>query len=209
MPVDTRWGHRHFLYETLENIPMKSIVSSILLLAFSLPAVAEDASSPDTGVKHALGASVGWIVGSGISYRHYFGDAFIQSGFIASAENFNDDSKTNNDVYVDFAVAYGRYVHIDRENKWVPLGLKWLIGIEGIYNENPGCRFDFASSSCVETRNIERTVHVGGGIGLDVGQIRAQGLIVSFDLNFLATFEEGEFEGVHAPWPALSVLYNW
>lgn len=189
---------------------MKAMIFTLSLLLMPVAAIAQNESTPkEPGVKHALGGSLGWIVGSGISYRHYFDNSFIQTGFIAAAENLNDDIATNDDVYVDFAIAYGRYLHIDRNNKWVPVGLKWLAGIESVYDESADCRFEPGSMNCVESTTVQRTVHVGGGIGVDIGRVQAQGLIVSLDLSFLATFEAGKFEGVHAPWPAISVLYNW
>lgn len=159
--------------------------------------------------RHALGASLGWIVGTGLSYRHYFSNQYIQTTLLASAENLNDDIASNDDVYIDFGFAYGKYLHVDQPKNWFPIGLKWLAGVEWIYEKNPNCEFDSLRQSCIQYSQAERTMHLGAGIGIDLGRVQMQGLVVSLDLSFLATFEEGKFEGVHAPWPALSVLYNW
>lgn len=170
---------------------------------------AQSQTDPEqVNASHALGASVGWIVGSGLSYRHYFPHQYLQTTLLASAENLNDDIKSNDDVYVDFALSYGQYLHVDKPKNWLPIGLKWFAGVEWIYEENPICEFD-PLRGCVDRNVSERTIHIGTGIGIDIGRIQAQGLVFSLDLSFLATFENGKFEGVHAPWPALSVLYNW
>jgi len=161
------------------------------------------------GIKHALGASVGWIVGSGLSYRHYFDNYYTQTSFVASAKELSDDTSTNDDIYIDLAFSFGKYLHIDRPKKWLPIALKWMGGIEWIYEKQPQCQFDDVSKSCIDKSNTENTLHLGGGIGLDMGRIKTQGLIFSIDLSFLATFEDGKFEGLHAPWPAASLLYNW
>lgn len=180
-----------------------------LYLCMGVAIAQSSTDSEGAKARHALGASLGWIVGTGLSYRHYFSDQYFQTTLLASAEHLNDDIASNDDVYIDFAMAYGKYLHIDQPKNWFPIGLKWLAGVEWIYEENPNCNFDSLRQSCIEYSDSERTMHLGAGVGIDVGRIQTQGLVVSLDLSFLATFEEGKFEGVHAPWPALSVLYNW
>ena len=192
---------------------IKGKVSAALGMALYVwagTAWAQSSPSAETNIaNHALGASVGWIVGTGLSYRHYVSDQYFQTSVFAAAEQLNDDIASNDDVYVDLAFSYGRYLHVDLTHKWVPIGLKWLAGAEWIYEESPNCDYDPATQGCIANSRTDRTVHIGTGVGIDVGRVRSQGLIMSLDLSFIATFEEGKFEGVHAPWPAFSVLYNW
>lgn len=183
--------------------------SLALYLSASIAMAQTSPSTETRKANHALGASVGWIVGTGLSFRHYMSDQYFQTSVFASAEQLNDDIASNDDVYIDLAFSYGRYLHVDLTHKWVPIGLKWLAGAEWIYEENPNCDYDPATQGCIANSRTDRTVHVGTGVGIDIGRVQSQGLIMSLDLSFIATFEEGKFEGVHAPWPAFSVLYNW
>ncbi len=187
---------------------IKNLAAAVLILLSQGTLFAQEQQTSKE-IKHALGASVGWIVGSGLSYRHYFDNYYAQTSFVASVKELSDDSRINDDIYLDLAFSFGKYLHVDRPKKWLPIALKWMGGIEWIYEKQPRCEFDDVSKSCIEKSKTQNTLHLGGGIGLDIGRIKTQGLIFSIDLSFLATFEEGKFEGLHAPWPAASLLYNW
>lgn len=183
----------------------------LLVLLFSLLPVsawAEGASPlPEDRANNAFGASLGWITGSGIMYRHYFNDNYAQLGFIAY---YNADTKPVK-KYGNLAFMVGRYVHYtDFSNRFFPIALKVNAGGDIEVGEERDVYDDNGYS--VGTR-IDDYLHFGAGIGVDIGNPNQKGFALSVELTYIASirnFYENDRELVFIePRPGVSFFYNF
>ena len=175
----------------------------MLVFASLIPATvsAGGAPTPENRASDALGVSLGWITGSGMMYRRYIGDNYLQVGMIAYYNKDNDEK------YGDFALAMGRYIHYTNfSEQFFPVALKVMMGAEvevGAETEN---------SLTYETRK-DNYLHFGGGIGMDIGNPAQKGFALSLDLNYIASFRDFDFsnEGLVfiEPRPGVSFFYNF
>jgi hypothetical protein len=163
---------------------MLRIFTVITLLALTTSAQAlEKRSSKPTG---ALGVNMGWVEANGLSYRKYFGNQYLQMSFAGSYD------KTKGEEYFDASISYARYLNIfDLENKYLPLGFKFVTGIEA--ERDADRRNDIVDSDNKEAAN---ELHIGAGFGVDIGNPLQRGLSMSFNAIYTASysdFEELEF----------------
>jgi len=131
----------------------------------------------DATPSHSLGLTAGWVGGSGVSYRHYFGDSFVQVSGIATM------NKAENREHFDAALNYGHYLSFHNLGEGLnPVASKLLFGIEA---EREGEPNDQLSNTEMQ---VSHKIYTGLGLGLDIFNPRKQGLVVSLDLYYAATF---------------------
>ncbi|MDH5216300.1 MAG: hypothetical protein OEX19_01290 [Gammaproteobacteria bacterium] len=173
---------------------------SCLLMLPGLGLAAEGPAEADQA-NHAFGGSLGWLTGSGIMYRRYMGDNYLQGGAVAY---YNKDTGRK---YGDLAIMVGRYVHYTNfSEQFFPVALKVFAGGEievGRETENP------------DTYLMEKNdyLHTGAGIGVDIGNPNQAGFSLSLDISYIASFRDFEFNGEGLvfiePRPGASIFYNW
>ena len=182
-------------------------ISMVLLLAMICVSFA-NAKDVEThkAASQAVGFSGGWVTGSGVTYRHYFGDHFLQGTF------FGVVSDNGNNTYVNTAFSAGTYLHKLKASGIIPpLGLKVMGGADVVL-EN---RFEESVSvngGSKTTRTIhENKSYFGGGVGLDIGNPGRAGLSLWIAANYVFAYD-----GITSPtfeWfgsrPAAGILYGW
>ncbi|MDH5232204.1 MAG: hypothetical protein OEZ58_04610 [Gammaproteobacteria bacterium] len=155
------------------------------------------ASLPHPQPSQAVGFSAGWISGSGITYRRYLGNNFIQGTFFGM---FGD---SGSNMYVNGALSAGRYLH--RRKAWgllPPHGIHVLLGADyAVQRENS--QDPFAS-------DYEKSFY-GAGIGLDFGNPGEKGLNLWLSILYVASYEgigSAAFESFGMR-PASGIFYAW
>lgn len=182
---------------------MKKILlfSWALFFGTTTATFAADKPSGEQLADHAFGASLGWLTGSGLMYRRYMGDNYVQGGAIGY---YNKDSGRK---YGDLAITFGRYIHYtDFSDQFFPVALRIFVGGEveiGKVTQDPVTFLDKKSDY----------VHGGAGLGVDIGNPNQEGFALSLDLSYIASFREFEFtdEGLVfiEPRPGASIFYNF
>lgn len=180
---------------------MKNIALVLLgLLFLSATASAADRPLDRDMADHAFGVSLGWLTGSGIMYRRYMGDNYLQGGAIAY---YNRDTGRK---YGDLAITIGRYVHYTNfSEQFFPVALKIFLGGEieiGKETQDPVTYLDRKNDYA----------HGGAGVGIDIGNPNQQGFSVSLDLSYIASYRDFDFaDGLVfiEPRPGASLFYNW
>lgn len=157
------------------------------------PALAAERESTNTA-KQAVGFSAGWITGSGVTYRHYKDDSYIEGTL------FGLVSGSAKDTYVNIACSLGHYLHrVPAQGKVPPIGLKLLGGMDLVWDRrsNENDKFDMS--------------YYGAGVALDFGNPGKAGLTVSIAYNYVFAFNgisSAEFEWFGTR-PAASLIYGW
>ena len=143
-----------------------------------IPTTYAEKSQPPPTTQQAIGLSLGWVVANGLNYRRYFDEQFLQITF-AGAVNKDEDRE-----YIDFSLSYGRYLNtFDLSEDFYPVGVKFVSGIEVERDTNREA--DFVSDANQLSAN---ELHLGAGFGLDVGNPKQRGLIVSVNIIYTASF---------------------
>ncbi|MDH5546388.1 MAG: hypothetical protein OEZ43_12405 [Gammaproteobacteria bacterium] len=151
--------------------------------------------------KHALGFSAGWVNGSGITYRRYFGDHFAQGTIFGLVSN------NGNDAYVDAAFSVGTYLsRLESFGILPPMGLKLMAGADLVIDRTDSSRDGFTTGSFTYDRS-----YYGGGVALEFGNPGSSGLSLWAALNYVFTYD-----GIGSPSfqtfdmrPSMGILYGW
>lgn len=168
---------------------IKAFFSLLFLSLFSSNiAISAESQDADT-INYALGLNAGWVVGNGILFRMYDNKQFYQATFVGLIDKDNDEE------YLNASASYARY--LNKFNYGTPVGLKWVSGAEVVYDQYQG--------------RSDNAMNIGSGIGLDVGEVSKQGVVVSIDLIYTASFRgirRLEFNALSLK-PALGIMYNF
>ena len=180
-----------------------------LLLGFFLVftssfVVAKEAQASER-VKHGIGFSVGYILGTGLTYVHYVGSHIIQASFIGDVDQYKTDYRAG--------LSYARYIHHVREPRsLLPVALKFIAGVDVHYQdgmvETDVIVYD---ESIVSEGHDSYFFHTGAGLGIDIGNPGKPGLVLSLNLIYALSLEEvnKKWEWELSPLPAVGLLYNW
>ena len=184
-------------------------ISLVLLLAMASASLAmANAKESETpkAASQAVGFSGGWITGSGITYRRYFGDHFLQGTF------FGIISDSANNAYVNTAFSAGTYLHkLKAFGIMPPLGLKIMAGADLVVERRVEEGASTDGSSAISRTSRYNKSYYGGGVGLDVGNPGHAGLSLWIAVNYVFAYD-----GITSPtfeWfgarPAAGILYGW
>ncbi len=142
--------------------------------------------------RQALGLSAGTIVGNGLLYRYYWGRHFAQATFAGYVNKDNDEE------YMDASLSYGNYFKLLRSSKLgFPVGVKGMAGVDAVYDKSEGIS--------------DNWVYAGFGIGLDLGSLQEEGLLLSFDMFYAFGFSglnALEFKTLDME-PSVALIYNF
>jgi len=139
--------------------------------------------------KHAVGFNAGWVIGNGLIYRQYQGRNIYQATFAGLID------KDKNEEYVDVSASYAYY--LNKFNFNTTIGIKAVVGAEAIYDKSDGIS--------------DHRVNLGAGIGMDIGNVQKEGVVISFDLFYAAGFEEPTGTSIQtlSLKSALGLMYNF
>ncbi|MDH5302085.1 MAG: hypothetical protein OEW58_12055 [Gammaproteobacteria bacterium] len=144
-----------------------------LLLATLISLSGHHTAFAEEAPNHSLGLSAGWVGGSGVSYRHYIDDSFVQTNAIAT---MNKDEYRE---HFELAISYGQFLsHHQFDDAFAPIASKFLLGIQAVHDAQPN-----------DTNNgmqTSREIYSGLGLGLDIINPRRRGMVISLDLYYAA-----------------------
>lgn len=175
----------------------------ILALSLASPQLLADtaATPPPSAPVEAIGLSLGWIEANGFSYRRYFGTQYIQGTFAAAIDKDVDDE------YLDISFSYARYLKIfDMKESFLPIGLKILAGSEIERKTDRSAAWINSSEDASPD-----ALHIGFGVGTDIGNPLRSGFVVSLNAVYTATYRSlkvMEFVRLGLL-PSASVHYNF
>lgn len=177
---------------------MKKLATSLIFFAaLSQTAYADEETRK---AESAVGLSVGWVEANGLSYRRYFQDSYIQFTFAGSYD------KAAKQEYFDGSISGARYLTTIESSKFFPVALKFVYGLELERDTD-------RSNDLVEVDNFQPTneVHLGAGLGFDIGRPQQKGLGFSANATYTASFESfTEMNFVRLGLlPSASVYYNF
>lgn len=165
------------------------LIISLCVLSLFNTSVADEKIENTPDIRSAVGLNAGWVIGNGLIYRQYMGKQFFQVTFAGLID------KQEEQEYLNLSASYARY--LNQFNFTTPIGLKWVIGAEGVYD--------------VDNGTTDNQINIGSGIGVDVGNVKRPGITVSADLIYTASFI-----GIKTPTfnaldlrPSLGILYNF
>ncbi|MDX1811293.1 MAG: hypothetical protein R3240_05055 [Gammaproteobacteria bacterium] len=195
------------LLNPLQLLHKKLLATLTLVFFLALTfhqALAQD-SHTDTGVKHGLGFSGGYILGTGLTYVHYLGPHMIQASFIGDVDQNKTDYKAG--------LSYARYLHhVTEPRSMLPVALKFVIGMD-VHYQDGYVNSDVIVYDNIVTDNEYATYffHAGAGLGIDIGNPAKPGLVLSLLITYALSLEEVNKtrEWEISPLPAIGILYNW
>lgn len=160
------------------------------------------AAEPEKSANQAVGFSAGWITGSGITYRRYKHNNYLETtlfGIVRSSAK---------DAYVNVAFSAGHYFHrTPATEKIPPIGLKIIAGIDLVMDR----RAEQNNLTTSTDRNNQDMSYYGGGVALEIGNPGQAGLSLSIAFNYVFAFDgigSPDFEWFGAR-PAASLIYAW
>ncbi|MDH5231648.1 MAG: hypothetical protein OEZ58_22825 [Gammaproteobacteria bacterium] len=183
---------------------MKTISTALTLIAaLSTPfvAIAETESSEQDPNKPsiAVGATVGYVEATGLSFRKYFGANYLQTNFAGFVD------KDKGEEYIAASISYGRYLNqFDLGKRGTPVGLKFVAGAEAEHDKGSG------EGTNLDGITSDQEIHAGAGLGLEFGNPTRRGLVISVDLIYTAGFrgfKDREFRKLNLL-PSASIHYN-
>lgn len=199
-------------FKTVALVMAMFIAMNIALLAISssTASASERAGAGENethkAASQAVGFSGGWITGSGVTYRRYFGDHFLQGTF------FGVTSDSANNTYVNTAFSAGTYLHKLKASGIIPpLGLKIMAGADLVVERRAEESAATDGGSQVSRTRRYSNSYYGGGVGLDIGNPGRAGLSLWIAVNYVVAYD-----GITSPtfeWfgarPAAGILYGW
>ncbi|MDH5232855.1 MAG: hypothetical protein OEY38_22600 [Gammaproteobacteria bacterium] len=181
---------------------MKKIsIALTLISALNIPLAGQaDEAIKDNGKPSiAVGATIGYVETTGLSFRKYFGDSYIQTNFAGFVD------KDKGEEYIAASLSYGHYLNqFDLGKRRTPVGLKFVAGVEAEHDSsnNEGVNLDGIDA--------EQEIHTGAGIGFEFGNPTRRGLVFTVDVLYTAGFRDfhaKEFRTLKLL-PSASIHYN-
>lgn len=182
---------------------LASIPVIVISFTCSLPVGPQARASE--GLKHGIGFSGGYILGTGITYVHYLGPHMLQGSFIGNVDRNKTDYKVG--------LSYARYLHrIDEPRSLLPVALKFIAGVDAHY-QNGFVDIDVIIPNGPVAYQEAKTYffHTGAGLGFDIGNPGKPGLVFSAMVAYALSLEEvnQKREWEVSPLPAVGILYSW
>lgn len=156
-------------------------------------------------IKHGIGFSGGYILGTGLTYVRYLGPHILQGSFIGDVDQYKTDFR--------IGLSYARYIHQVKEPRsLLPVALKFIAGLDIHYQEGVVDSDVIVYDDALLTENQDAYFfHTGVGLGVDIGNVGKPGLVLSLILTYTLSLEEvnNKREWELSPLPAAGILYNW
>ncbi len=169
-----------------------------------IPIAAQELDTP-RHVKHGLGFSGGYVLGTGLTYVHYLGPHSLQVSFIGDVDDYQTDLK--------LGLSYGRYLHhVSQPRSLFPVALKFIAGLDIRYQGNQVETDIIPADGPINNDNYNSYFyHLGAGLGIDMGNPGKPGLTASLILTYALSLEEvnQRREWEFGPLPAGGIVYNW
>lgn len=179
-------------------IRKRLIVNTVLLC--SLCWLVQSQASDYGKANQAIGFGGGSAQGPGITYRNYRALSFIQGQFFA-----RDDSR---DQLTDLmlGISYGKVIsQITVVKAMAPTTLLFVSSADARFTKD---RIIGGINSQPEE---EKSLHIGAGVALDIGNTFSPGLVFSLGTNYVLALiqKEQKSEWNLAPHINVGILYNW
>lgn len=156
-------------------------------------------------IKHGVGFSAGYILGTGLTYAHYLGPHMLQISFIGNVDQYKTDYRVG--------LSYARYIHRVKEPKsLLPVALKFITGMDIRYQDGIIDSDIIVYDAQISYEgNSTYFYHAGVGLGIDMGNLDRPGLVFSLNLIYALSVEKvkNNWEWEVSPLPAMGILYNW
>ena len=166
-------------------------------------AVAQEEVAPER-VKHGIGFSLGYVLGTGLTYVHYLGPHMLQASFIGDVDQYKTDFRAG--------VSYARYIHhVNEPRSLIPVALKFIVGMDVHYQDGLIESDVIVYDEPLQYENKSYFFHAGAGLGIDIGNPGKPGLVLSMIMTYALSLEEvnKNREWEVSPLPAISIIYSW
>ncbi len=182
---------------------MNKIISQLIHLIFLLFLAESVLAQENTfgSARHAVGFAAGSTVGPGLIYRIYSPKSFYQGALFIRANSQDDIS--------DFMISasHGRVLsEITVVKALPPTALVFTTVIEGRYSKS---RLIEVGSN--EQIHLEKSVHTGVGIALEIGNTFSPGLVFSIGTSYSLSVKKmnTDWEWSLGAQINIGLLYNW
>ena len=181
-------------------------ISRLLLFCVLLPGSATRVMAADDAARQAIGFSAGFVTGTGITYRRYIKESFVQGTFFGRYE------AEGRDTMLISGVSWGHYLHrIETSRALPPVALTFITGIHASYNSFGYTRYvEGPTPMTGTTQSFDSRSYTGAGLAIEIGNPGQRGLDLWLAITYAASFY-GIFQDLEAvePLPAIGILYNW
>lgn len=158
---------------------------------------------------HALGFTGGFAGATGFTYRHYFGNSFVQANALPLMANRGEF------LMMMGGISAGRYLllwHSPSMGSIIPstTALRALMLTSVSYSSDDKTTDVCSGSNCAEVTQseINKEFSVAGGIGFEFGALMRHGFSISFDVLLTSVWDQNGFDFL-MPLPYGTVVYNW
>jgi hypothetical protein len=177
----------------------------VILFAFMCSLLVAQQAQASEGLKHGIGFSGGYILGTGITYVHYLGSHMLQGSFIGDVDRDKTDLKVG--------LSYARYLHrVDEPRSLLPVALKFIAGVDVRYQDGlVDTDVIVADEPVIYLEGKSYFFHTGAGLGIDIWNPGKPGLVFSVIVTYALSLEEvnQQREWELSPLPAAGILYSW
>ena len=193
------------------------IAAAACVLAVSAPTLAQGRkanvipghSSKIQSNSHALGFMGGFAGATGFTYRHYFGNSFVQANALPLMANRGEF------LMMMGGISAGRYLllwHSPSMGSIIPstTALRALALASVSYSSDDSNSEVCTGTNCatVKEPQIEKEYSIAGGIGFEFGALTRHGFSIAFDLMLTSVWDQDGFDFL-MPLPYGTVVYNW
>jgi len=146
---------------------------------------------------YAIGLNTGWVVANGILVRKYVGNYYLQTTFAGLVD------RNENQEFIDVSISTGNYfppINIDFIN--TNTHIKTVFGFEVKHDKR---------ASRTESAPTSNEINTGFGLGVEFGNIHRNGLVLSANTIYTATFtgfKEWKFSQLGLK-PSIGIIYNF
>lgn len=193
-----------FLKSCLKKLTQSGLLLAVGLLAYFSPLSAQEMQAPEP-LKHGIGFSGGYILGTGLTYVHYLGSHMLQASFIGDVDQYKTDLKVG--------LSYARYIHhVSAPRSLLPVALKFIVGMDVHYQDGPVNSDVIVYDEPIFFEDYKTYFfHTGAGLGIDIGSPGKPGLVGSLIVTYALSVEEvnKKWEWEISPLPAVGILYSW
>lgn len=169
-----------------------------MILLYLIAAVPVQAAATPT---HAVGMSAGAALGSGISYRYYFDESYLQSALFARYSGHEGLE------LLILSAAYGWIISdIPTPAALPPTRLVLMSGID-LHNE----RYQQLNDAALTESILTQGFNSGLGLALEFGNISTPGLLFSLGTSYILSIDKtnGERHWDLGPQVFSNLMYNW
>jgi hypothetical protein len=186
------------------QVPVALLVAALVMVATATSAQAQRRTQVIPGHSrtiqsnsHALGFTGGFAGATGFTYRHYFGNNFVQANALPLMANRGEF------LMMMAGLSAGRYLLL-----WHSPSMGSIIPSTTAMRALMTTSMSYKSDTTTAKTDVNKEYSLAGGIGFEFGALMSHGFSISFDVMLTSVWDQNGFDFL-MPLPYGTVVYNW